>query len=117
MNEFDNRPRAALWRPVLTATLWAVTSVLSVVMIPYVLDVVTRIYVAFWGAGVPGGESYWTIVPIRQLLVVPLGVFAVVIIIGGAEYHTRAVNTERSWRLLAVTLALEAALVLSAVIV
>jgi hypothetical protein len=102
---------------VLAAALWVITSVLSVVMIPFVLDVVTRVFTAFWGTGLPGGESYWTIVPIRQILTLPLGMFAVVIIIGGAEYHSRALNTERSWRLFAVTLALEVALVLAGVIV
>ena len=112
-----DKTKTPLWRPILAAFLWAMSAGLSVVMIPYVLDVVTRIFVAFWGDGLPGGESYWTIVPVRQLLALPLGVFAVVVIIGGAEYHTRAFNTERSWRLLAVTLALETALVLAAVIV
>lgn len=117
MNKQADGTRAALWRPILAALLWAVSAALSVVIIPYTLDAATRVFAAFWGDGGLFGRDYWNIVMIRQLLTVLLAVFAVVVIIGGAEYHTRAFNTERSWRLLACTLALEVALLLLAVIV
>jgi hypothetical protein len=106
--------KVALWRQGLAGLLWVLTAALSVVMIPMVLDVVTRIYAAFWSAGVPEDRSYWSIVFIRQMLTIPLAIAALVIIIGGAEYHLRHVNTERSWTLLTGTLALEVAVLLLA---
>lgn len=106
--------RRAPWLPMLAVALWALTAVLSVVIIPAALDVVTRIYAAFWGGGAPLDSAYWGIVFVRQMLTIPLAVFAVVVIIGGAEIHLRNFNTERSWALLCRTLALQMAIALVA---
>jgi hypothetical protein len=117
MNTDSDGTKLALWCPILAALLWALSAALSVLIIPYTLEAVTRVFVAFWGDTEAYGRDYWNVVMIRQFLTAVLAGFAVVVIIGGAEYHTRAFNTERSWRLLASTLALEVALLLVAVIV
>ncbi len=117
MNSQADGAKPAVWRMILVALLWALSAVLSVVMIPTTLDAVTRIFAAFWGDGGVFGRDYWNIVMIRQLLTAVMAVLAVAIIVGGAEYHVRAFNTERSWKLLTNTLALEVALLLVAVVV
>jgi len=117
MNTQADGVKPALWRTILAALLWVLSAVLSVVMIPTTLDAVTRIFAAFWGDGSVLGRDYWNIVMIRQLLTAVMAILAVAITVGGAEYHVRAFNTERSWRLLTDTLAFEVALVLAAVVV
>jgi hypothetical protein len=102
------------WRVALAVLLWALTATLSIVLIPTTLDAVTSVYAAFWGEESPLGRAYWSAVFIRQMLTIPLAMFAVAVIIGGAEFHFRNLDTKRSWRLLAYTLALEVALLLVA---
>ncbi len=95
-------------------TLWALTSVLAFVLIPAVLEIVLKIYAAFWGSYGFYGEVYRTGVALRQLLVLPLGLLAVGVIIGGGEYHYRHVGDGRSWKLFSETLAVELAIILLA---
>ena len=116
MNNHADGVETAPWRLLLAGVLWAATAILSVVLIVTTRDAVTRVYAAFWSDGAPFGRSYWSAVAIQQFLTIPLAMFAVVVIIGGVEYHLRNVNTERSWKLLAYTLAFEVALILVAFI-
>ncbi len=92
--------------------LWALTSVLAFVLIPTILDIVLKLYAAFWGSYGFYGEVYQTGIAIRQFLVLPLGLVAVGVVIGGAEYHYRHVGEIASWKLFSETLAVEAALFL-----
>jgi hypothetical protein len=114
MDQPTDRDTATAWHKVVTALLWLATAVLSVVIIPATLDVVTRIYGAFWGDGAIPVRAYWGAVFIRQMVTIPLAMLAVAITIGGAEYHLRNVGSDRSWRLFAITLALEIGLLMVA---
>ena len=116
MDQPTDRDTATAWPKVVTALLWLVTAVLSVVIIAATLDIVTRIYGAFWGDGAVQGQAYWSAVFIRQIATIPLAMLAVAITIGGAEYHLRNVGSDRSWRLLAITLALEIGLLMVALL-
>jgi hypothetical protein len=112
MDKSADETKPPKWRVALAVLLWVLTSVLSIVLIPVTLDVISSIFAAFWGAATPLGGSYWSIVFIRQILLIPLAILSVAIVIGGAEYHVRAFNTERSWALFSRTLALEVAVLL-----
>ncbi len=74
MNSQADGAKPAVWRMILVALLWALSAVLSVVMIPTTLDAVTRIFAAFWGDGGVFGRDYWNIVMIRQLLTAVMAV-------------------------------------------
>jgi hypothetical protein len=91
------------------AALWALTSALAFVLIPTLLDIVLKVYAAFWGSYGFYGEVYQVGIAIRQILVLPLGLLAVGVVIGGAEYHYRHFGEVRSWKLFAETLAVESA--------
>lgn len=105
--------RAQLWpRAVGIVSLWVVTSVLSVVLIPTTIDLVTRIYAAFWADYTAYGPSYWRGVALRQFLVLPLAVLSVIVIIGGAETYMRHAGTHRSWLFATRTLAVEVGLLI-----
>jgi hypothetical protein len=92
--------------------LWSLTSALAFVLIPTILDIALKIYAAFWGSYGFYGEVYQVGIAIRQFLVLPLGLIAVGVVIGGAEYHYRHVGEIASWKLFSETLAVEAALFL-----
>ncbi|MGC9398226.1 MAG: hypothetical protein ACP5HM_03730 [Anaerolineae bacterium] len=92
--------------------LWGLTSALAVVLIPTVLDIVLKIYAAFWGSYGFYGEVYQMGVAIRQLLTLFLGLIAVAVVIGGGEYHYGHVGEPASWKLFAETLGVEAAFLL-----
>ncbi|MBN1249875.1 MAG: hypothetical protein JXC32_19590 [Anaerolineae bacterium] len=96
----------------LAVILWLATSGLSVAMIPLIIDLATGVYAAFWADYGAPGQAYYSIVAIRQLMVMFLAMVAVAVTIGGAEYHARNFGTERSWRIYARTLGIEVAVVL-----
>lgn len=115
----ENEPglRSRIGRVAPAAGLWLLTSALSFVLIPTVLDMSTRIYAAFWGDYGFYGRSYWSAVALRQFLTFPMTLFALMVIIGGAEYHSRNLGSPASWRMFGRTLALELALLAMAAIV
>jgi hypothetical protein len=117
MAEEERLTRKKTGLGVLAFILWAGTSAASFVLIPTVLDMVARIYAAFWGGSDFYGRSYWGIVAIRQFLAIPLAVLSIGVIIGGAEYHTKHFNRPASWKLFARTFAAEVALFVMAAIV
>ena len=92
--------------------LWVLTSALAFVLILTILDIVLKIYAAFWGSYGFYGEVYQMGIAIRQFLVLPLGLLAVGVVIGGAEYHYHHVGEIASWKLFSETLGVEAALFL-----
>ena len=102
---------------VVAILLWITTSVLSVVLIPTVLDLVTRVYVAFWADYSGDGQTYWGGVAIRQFAVLPLAVLSVGVAIGGAEFHMRHFGTPKSWWVYTHTLGIELGVLLMAAIV
>lgn len=107
MTELNTKPNRL--ETIGTVALWALASVLTFVLIPALLDIVLKIYAAFWGSYGFYGETYQISVAVRQFLTLPLGLLAVGVIIGGAEYHYRHVGEIASWKLFAETLAVEAA--------
>jgi hypothetical protein len=107
--ETNDRP---LGLRLLAVGLWIVTSVLSFLLITGVLDLITRIYAAFWGGSRFYGDAYWGIVTLRQLLSLPLALLSIGVIIGSGEYHVRHFNEPSSWALFARILAVEVALLM-----
>ncbi|MGC9469251.1 MAG: hypothetical protein ACP5HS_11715 [Anaerolineae bacterium] len=98
----------------IVVALWLVSSVLSVVLIPVTIDILTRIYIAFWADYSGSVEQYWSGVAIRQFAVIPLAMVAIVVIIGGAEYYLRNFGRRKSWMALTRTLAVELGILLMA---
>jgi hypothetical protein len=113
MTEIDNA-QASREEWIGATVLWAVTSALAFVLITTILDIALTIYAVFWGEYGFYGQSYQIGTAIRQFLVLPLGLLAVGIIIGGAEYHYRHIGEPASWKLFAETLAVELTLFLIA---
>ncbi len=109
---FQNKGLVAL-----AAGLWLTVSVLVFFVIPATLDLVMRIYAAFWADGGFYGRVYQSAVGLRQLLVLPLSVVAVAVIIGGAEYQFQHFNTRQAWRILARAFAIELSLLLLAALI
>jgi len=44
---------------VLAVSLWGLTSALSIVLIPLVIDLVAKVYAAFWADYDLQGHTYW----------------------------------------------------------
>jgi hypothetical protein len=105
MTELNAKPNRL--ETISTVTLWALTSVLAFLLIPTLLDLILKIYAAFWSDYGFYGETYQISVAVRQFLTLPLGLMAVGVIIGGAEYHYRHVGEPTSWKILSETLAVE----------
>ncbi len=97
---------------VLTVGLWLLTLVLMLVTTVALLDVLMRVYAAFWADGGFYSAATQTAIGIRQVLVLPLGIIAVIVTIGGAEYHREHFNTRQSWRTFARTLAVQGGIIL-----
>lgn len=116
MTEFEqpNHPKSLI---ILAVGLWLATTALSFIVIPTVIDLATKVYAAFYADFTFYGEAYYGAVALRQLLVLPLGVLALVVIIGGAEYHLQHFNTEKSWRLFTRTLAIQITMVTLAALI
>ncbi len=96
-----------------TLGLWLLTAILGVLSALAARAMVIRNYLRFfpteaWAASVgKGGLSLLNI-----LVSFTLAFFVIAVIIGGFEYHHRRGGTQKSWRLIAQTLAVELALLL-----
>ena len=101
----------------LTLGLWLLTVVLTLVTISVLLDVLMRVFAAFWADGGFYSQATQTAIGIRQVLVLPLGIVAVMVAIGGAEYHREHFNTRQSWRTFARTIAVQCGLLLLGVFI
>jgi len=99
----------------LTAILWVASSVLALLALNSAADVVATIYAAFGGGGGLYGPLYRSAVALRQAVILPGSLLAVVVIIGGMEYHLRHFNTPGSWRLFAYVMGVETGILLLAV--
>lgn len=97
--------------------LWLLTIVLMFQVTVSLLDVLMRVYAAFWVQGGFYSPATRAAIGIRQVLVLPLGIIAVLVSIGGAEYHREHFNTRRSWRTFARTLAVQAGILLLSVFI
>lgn len=80
--------------------LWLLSSVIAFLLIIPTLESITRIYAAFWADPDPIGQAYFIGVSIRQAGVFILAFISLILIIGGAEHHSRNFNTPSSWRLM-----------------
>lgn len=102
---------------ILTIGLWLLTVALTFFAIIAFLDVLMRIYAAFWANGGFYSAATQAAIGLRQILVLPLGVLGVMTTIGGAEYHREHFNTRASWRMFARTLAMQLGLLLLGVFI
>ena len=110
MQSKDGKSTAKIARSILAIVLWAGTAAGGFLLIPTVLDLVTRTYARFWGDTNLYGPAYWGAVTLRNLLILPLACLYLAMVIGGAEYHSRRFNETRSWRLFTRTIAVEVSL-------
>ncbi len=108
----DTRKMRQVQAMALTVGLWATTVALTFFTIVTLLDVLMRVYAAFWADGGFYSQATQTAIGIRQLLLLPLGIIGVMITIGGAEYHREHFNTRASWRMFARTFAVQGGLLL-----
>jgi hypothetical protein len=94
---------------------WLVTAALSVLVFISGREMVVRTYTRFfpwdaWRVSMSqGGLSL-----INILISLPLAFLVIAIIIGGFEYQHRNMGTPEAWRILAITLSLEAGFLLLA---
>ena len=110
MQSIDKKSTAKIVRSILAIVLWAGTAAGGFLLIPAVLDLVIRSYARFWGDTNLYGRAYWGSVTLRNLLILPLASLYLVMVVGGAEYHSRHFNEMGSWRLFARTIAVEVSL-------
>ena len=110
MQPKDEKSISKIARSILAIVLWAGTAAGGFWLIPAVLDLVTRIYARFWGDADLYGAAYWGAVALRNVLVLPLACLYLIMVIGGAEYHSRHFNETRSWLLFTRTIAVEVSL-------
>jgi len=113
----DTKKTQTVRAVLLTLGLWLLTIVLTLVAISVLLDVLMRVYAAFWADGGFYSQATQTAIGIRQVLVLPLGIIAVIVAIGGAEYHREHFNTRESWRTFARTIAVQGGLLLLGVFI
>ena len=110
MQSIDKKSIAKIARSILAIVLWAGTAAGGFWLIPTVLDLVTRSYARFGGDANLYGAAYWGAVGLRNVLVLPLACLYLIMVIGGAEYHSRHFNETGSWRLFTRTIAVEVSL-------
>ncbi|MEA3397931.1 MAG: hypothetical protein U9R05_10760 [Chloroflexota bacterium] len=110
MQSKDGKSTPKIAQGILAIVLWAGTAVGGFLLIPTILDLVIRIYVRFWGSTNLYGPAYWGAVVLRNLLILPLAGLCLVMVIGGAEYHSRHFNETSLWRLFTRTIAVEVSL-------
>ncbi|MEM7116789.1 MAG: hypothetical protein AAF614_30430 [Chloroflexota bacterium] len=91
---------------VIAFILWAITAVLGVLNIVYIRLIALRTYLRF----VPDGANALSLINI--LVMIFMAFFFVAAVIGGAEYHRTRYGSSESWRMFALVLALETAVVL-----
>lgn len=96
----------------LTIGLWFLTLALMFQATITLLDVLMRVYAAFWSEGGFYSPATKAAIGIRQILILPLGIIAVLVTIGGAEYHREHFNTRQSWYTFARTLAVQMGIML-----
>ncbi|OQB00990.1 MAG: hypothetical protein BWY25_01462 [Chloroflexi bacterium ADurb.Bin222] len=101
----------------LAVGLWLLTVVLTFYAIVNLLEVLMRVYAAFWADGGFYSPATQAAIGLRQFLLLPLGFLGVAITIGGAEYHREHFNTRQSWRLFARTLGVQLGLLLLGVFI
>lgn len=94
---------------------WLATAVLSVLVFMSGRAMIVRTYTRFfpWDAWrVTMGKGGLSLINI--LISLPLAFLVIAIIIGGFEYQHRYMGTPQAWRILAITLAVEAGFLLLA---
>lgn len=112
MNKPDDiQPRKRTIAAIVTALAWILGSAAAVILIPSLLDMILRIYAAFWGEYGFYGQDYWGAVFIRQILVMLFSALCLALIVGSAEYYSRNYGHPKAWTMMARILAVEAALV------
>ena len=93
--------------------IWLLTAVLSILVFISTREMVIRTYTRFfpwdaWQVSLgKGGLSFINIV-----ISFPLAMLVIAILIGGFEYQHRNMGTPEGWRMLALTLAVEAGFLL-----
>lgn len=97
--------------------LWVVTSAAAFLLILPVIEMTLRMYASFWGDYGLYGEAYFGAAALRQYMALILGMLALGAIVGGAEYHYRFFNTEKSWRFFARVIAVEISLFLLTILI
>ena len=97
--------------------LWAATSAAAFLLILPVIEMALRMYASFWGDYGLYSEAYYGAASLRQYMALFLGALSLVAIVGGAEYHYRFFNTEKSWRFFARVIAVEISLFLLTILI
>ena len=97
--------------------LWAVTSAASFLLILPVIEMTLRMYASFWGDYGLYSEAYFGAASLRQYMAMFLGMLALVAIVGGAEFHYRFFNTEKSWQFFARVIAVEISLFILTILI
>lgn len=97
--------------------IWIVTGVVGFWLIPTTLDLVTRIYAAFWAEyGFYGGD-YWTGIVLRQFLALPLGALYTVMLVGSGEYYYRNYGKPNAWKVASRIITVEISLIVLTAII
>ncbi len=118
MNEIEGlQSRKRMIAGIVTAAAWVLSSVGAVVLVSSVLDMILRIYAAFWGEYGAYGSDYRGAIFIRQILIMIFSMGCVVLIIGSAEYYFRNYGSPKTWKVISRILAAEAALAVLTLIV
>jgi len=101
---------AKLITKLLVLFLWLGTIALGLYQIVIVRGIALRIYAVFWG-------NRWFAVTLGNVSIVVLAMVWIAFAFGTGEYHFRHVGERGSWRLLAVSVAVEAAVLMLALFV
>ncbi len=102
---------------IVTGVVWALSSAGAVALALSVLDMVLRIYAAFWGEYNTYGPDYWGAVFIRQILILAFGAICLALIVGSAEYYSRNYGTPKAWKMMTRVVAVEVALAVLTMII
>ncbi|MBN2002647.1 MAG: hypothetical protein JXA21_04760 [Anaerolineae bacterium] len=118
MNESNEmQPRKNTVAGIVIALGWILGSVSAVMLVLPVLDMILRIYAAFWGEYNTYGPDYWGAIFIRQILIMAFGALCLALIVGSAEYYSRNYSHPKVWAMMTRILAVEAALATLTIII
>jgi hypothetical protein len=90
---------------IIVVALWLGTAVAGFLLILPVIDSILRIFAALWWDYGYFGEAYSGGVVTRQFFALALAILYIIMVVGGAEYHSRHFNESGSWKFIARSIA------------
>lgn len=106
----DTPLRRSISAGVVTVVLWVLTAVLGLLDILAIRSILVTLYILLGGD--TGGHGYWVAVNVSNWSVLVTGLLWIAVTVGGGEFHRKRVGQRSSWIAFAITIAVEAVILI-----